>query len=133
MANQFLIKETMEAMRNLFPDEIDALKKEGYAGVKLLGYYEKGDTPAPIMYYLNRIDDPTLIDDGGSLIVVGDIKLKHQFVNEINLLYFGFKDGQDISITYSKALKIASSGQTLVIPACNTITTQLKLLHLSGH
>ncbi|MGB3063379.1 hypothetical protein [Sphingobacterium thalpophilum] len=45
MANQFLIKETMDAMRNLSANEITALQDGMFDGVQLLGYYEKGDTP----------------------------------------------------------------------------------------
>lgn len=52
MANQFLIKETMQLMKNLSSTEIIALQYGTYAGVELLGYHEKGDTPAPILYYL---------------------------------------------------------------------------------
>jgi hypothetical protein len=45
MANQFLIKETMAAMRGLSAAEITALQNGTYEGVQLLGYYEKGDAP----------------------------------------------------------------------------------------
>ena len=41
MANQSLVKETMEAMRGLLQEEIDALQTGTYAGVQLLGYYAK--------------------------------------------------------------------------------------------
>ncbi|ULT25766.1 hypothetical protein KUH03_01850 [Sphingobacterium sp. E70] len=60
MANQFLVKETMAAMRGLSAAEITALQNGTYDGVQLLGYYEKGDTPAPIIYYLA----PTTPDPG---------------------------------------------------------------------
>ncbi|ULT25785.1 hypothetical protein KUH03_01950 [Sphingobacterium sp. E70] len=42
MANQFLVKETMAAMRDLSAAEITALQSGTYEGVQLLGYYEKG-------------------------------------------------------------------------------------------
>lgn len=51
MANQFLVKETMSAMRGLSTSEITALQSGTYNGVQLLGYYEKGDTPASVIYY----------------------------------------------------------------------------------
>ncbi|WP_223583065.1 hypothetical protein [Sphingobacterium sp. GVS05A] len=65
MANQFLIKETADAMRNLSTIEIAGLQGTNatYLGVELLGYYEKGDTPAPIRYYLSNTAEG---DDGGS-------------------------------------------------------------------
>jgi hypothetical protein len=70
MANQFLIKETMKSMKNLSANEIDGLKGNNpiYASVELLGYYEKGDAPAPIVYHyidLQNSPDPGP-DDGGS-------------------------------------------------------------------
>lgn len=42
MANQFLIKETMEALRNLSVTDIDGLKGNNpiYVGVQLLGYLQ---------------------------------------------------------------------------------------------
>ncbi|WP_104381247.1 hypothetical protein [Sphingobacterium sp. HMA12] len=72
MANQFLIKETMLAMRGLMPAEITALENGTYDGVQLLGYYHKGDTPAPIIYYyIDPLTDPDPgPDDEGSVIAV---------------------------------------------------------------
>lgn len=89
MANQFLVKETVDAMRDLSADEIDGLQGSNptYAGVQLLGYYEKGDTPAPIEYYLS---DTTEIEDGFSVFEIGGIKLKHDFGTVIpDLSYTG--------------------------------------------
>lgn len=63
MANQFLIKETMQSMKDLSAVEIDELKGNNpiYAGVELLGYHEKGDTPAPIVYhYIDLQNTPNL-------------------------------------------------------------------------
>ncbi len=65
MANQFLVKETMAAMRGLSVAEIIALQNGTYEGVQLLGYYEKGDTPVPIIYSLSTA---LLEDNGGSII-----------------------------------------------------------------
>ncbi|QIH34805.1 right-handed parallel beta-helix repeat-containing protein [Sphingobacterium sp. DR205] len=98
MANQFLVKETMAAMRNLSASEIDGLKGNNpvYAGVQLLGYYEKGDTPAPIIYHyvdLQNEPDPGT-DDGGSIIEIGNNKLRHDFKGaDIYDIYFGYKTG----------------------------------------
>jgi len=89
MANQFLIKETMADMKALSAAEITALQAGTYDGVQLLGYYEKGDTPASIIYhYVDPLDDPRP-EDGGSVIVAGSIKLIHKFIGEVNVRYFG--------------------------------------------
>ncbi|WP_418360532.1 hypothetical protein [Sphingobacterium detergens] len=89
MANQFLVKETMVAMRGLSAAEITALQNGTYDGVELLGYYEKGDTPAPIIYYLAPATPDPGSDNGGSLIEVGGIKLMHNFVGSVDIRYFG--------------------------------------------
>lgn len=91
MANQFLIKKTMQEMKELSADEIAGLKGNVpiYSGVKLLGYYEKGDTPAPIVYYLAPSDTDPGADNGGSIIEVGDIKLQHLFKGTTDVRYFG--------------------------------------------
>jgi len=93
MANQFLVKETMAAMRGLSAAEITALQTGTYEGVQLLGYYEKGDTPAPIIYYyVNPLTDPGP-DDGGSIIAIGTTKLLHTFETVIDVRYFGLRSG----------------------------------------
>ncbi|WP_223583054.1 hypothetical protein [Sphingobacterium sp. GVS05A] len=89
MANQFLVKDTMAAMRGLSAVEITALQNGTYEGVQLLGYYEKGDTPAPIIYYLAPATPDPGSDNGGSLIEVGGIKLMHNFVGSVDIRYFG--------------------------------------------
>jgi len=88
MANQFLIKNTMADMRNLSAMEIASLQgiNPTYAGVKLLGYYEKGDTPAPINYFLTNSNS---LDDGGSIIVINSIKLKISKLDLVDVRYFG--------------------------------------------
>lgn len=57
----------------------------------MLGYYEKGDTPAPIIYHyvdLQNEPDPGS-DDGGSVVQAGGIKLEHKFsTDEVDLRYF---------------------------------------------
>lgn len=65
MANQFLIKSTMADLRTLSSDEIISLQGNNpvYKGVELLGYYEMGDTPSPIHYYISDTNEE---DDGGS-------------------------------------------------------------------
>jgi len=86
MAKQFLIKNTMADMRNLCACEITDLQNGAYSGVQLLGYYQAGDTPDPINYYLSST---TSTDDGGSIIIVGGITLKHEFADQLDISYFG--------------------------------------------
>ncbi|WP_223583012.1 hypothetical protein [Sphingobacterium sp. GVS05A] len=89
MANQFLVKETMAAMRGLPAAEITALQNGTYEGVQLLGYYEKGDTPAPIIYYLAPTTPDPGPDDGGSVIAIGQIKLEAAFPSGVDCKCFG--------------------------------------------
>jgi len=89
MANQFLVKETMAAMQGLSAAEITALQNGTYDGVELLGYYAKGDTPAPIIYYLAPTTPDPELDNGGSLIETGGIKLVHHFMDHLHVSYFG--------------------------------------------
>ncbi|MDM1295263.1 right-handed parallel beta-helix repeat-containing protein [Sphingobacterium sp. N143] len=86
MANQFLIKKTMADMKHLLASEIEALKQGTYEGVQLLGYYEAGDTPASIEYYLTN----TGLDNKGDTITTGSIILKTSFEGKaIDALYYG--------------------------------------------
>src|SRR5690606_26270547 len=86
MANQFLVKETMVAMRGLSAAEITSLQNGTYEGVQLLGYYEKGDTPTPIEYYLTT----TGTNNNGDTITTGSIILKANFEGKIiDALYYG--------------------------------------------
>lgn len=84
----FLEKDTMAQMRALTSFEILLLKAGVCKGVTLNGYYTKGDTPAPIQYFLSTTSSA---DDGGSVILVGDVKLEHIFIGQIDVKYFGIK------------------------------------------
>lgn len=86
--NEYMEKDTMADMKNLTHTEILLLKMNFYKGVRLSGYYIKGDTPAPIEYY---ISDTTSPDDDGSLVTVGTIRLFHQFTKNVDVSYFGAK------------------------------------------
>lgn len=102
----FLEKDTVAQMRGLSPVEILLLKSGYYKGITLNGYYEKGDTPASIQYYLYNGSD---VDDGGSVFEVRGIKVKHDFNRNIEPLYFGVKYGEyDSTICWSKLLTYAS-------------------------
>ncbi|MCS4229281.1 hypothetical protein [Sphingobacterium sp. BIGb0165] len=99
MANQFLIKEAIADMKALSAAEITALQSGAYAGVQLLGYYEKGDTPAPIIYhYVDPLNDPDPgPNDDGSVIVTGSIKLIHEFKGFVDISYYGHQANTDFS------------------------------------
>lgn len=83
----FLEKDNMAQMRTLSSTEMLLLRMGYYKGVNLSGYYAKGDTPAPIHYEVSN--DGLLEDDGGSVIEVGSLKLKHDFEQGVNVKYFG--------------------------------------------
>jgi len=84
--SNLLVKSTMLEIRSLSTSEISDLQTGLFSGVLLLGYYEKGDTPAPIPYYLSSTNR---VDDGGSIIEVGNIKLEHIFIGDFSYKYFG--------------------------------------------
>lgn len=112
----FLEKDTMAQMRALTAFEILLLKAGVYKGVKLNGYYVKGDTPRPIEYLLSTTSNA---DDGGSIITVGSIKLEHVFKNKINLKYFGLinassNDTDIVNKTQEAAARYGSEG--IIVP-----------------
>lgn len=82
---EFLIADNVQELRNIPEQVLQLLVNGTYKGVTLLGYYIKGDTPAPIEYYLSDTIDP---DDGGSVFEVGSIKLISDKAIS-NPLYFG--------------------------------------------
>lgn len=107
MANQFLIKNTMNEMRELSESEINSLKGNTplYDGVQLLGYYEKGDTPNPIIYFLSNTSNE---DDGGSVVKLTNGALIHNFGDTVNVKYFGVKSGAGHTTKINKAILYAS-------------------------
>lgn len=114
----FLEKDTVAQMRGLSSTKILLLKIGYYKGVKLNGYYQEGDTPSPIEYYLS---DTTESDDGGSVFEVGGVKLEHEFVDVLNLAYYGIKIGLDVLNNHTRVnLAIAYSSRngniTIVSP-----------------
>lgn len=115
---QPLNKNTMEEMRALTDAEIDGLVRGIYSHVQLNGYYEAGDTPAAINYYISDTADP---DDGGSVIEVGDIKLEHEYSYDVDARYFGARalPGLDNSAVLSRIESYLSgvSNKNLIIEA----------------
>jgi len=128
MANQFLIKETMQLMKNLSSTEITALQDGTYAGVQLLGYYKKGDTPAPIIYYLAPTGQDPGPNDDGSIVEINGNKLVHKF-EEIDPLYFGAKgdaysdDAEIIEKVLRKELRVRNSKNTFLLKRAISATS----------
>lgn len=102
----FLEKNTVSELRTISSTEILLIKIGYYKGVKLNGYYTKGDTPSPIEYYLSNITEE---DDGGSIFEVGGIKLQYIFIEQINVSYFGIIVETDITVKCTNVLNIAAN------------------------
>ncbi|WP_426791240.1 right-handed parallel beta-helix repeat-containing protein [Sphingobacterium sp. WOUb80] len=120
MANQFLIKNTMQDMKNLSAIEIDGLKGNNpiYAGVELLGYYEKGDTPESIIYYyvdMENEQDPGPSDDA-SIVEISGNKLVHKFLDRLHVQYFGVSDMlPDNTSKLNKCIAYADTNNLIII------------------
>lgn len=82
----YLEKDTMEQMRGLSDVEILLLKMGYYKGATLNGYYEKGDTPAPIKYQVVKEDKE---DDGGLILNIKGVTLISNLNERCNSKYYG--------------------------------------------
>lgn len=91
--NEFIEVDSINELRNLDSKHITQLSEGKLKYVRVLGYYEKGDTPAPIHYYISDTNDS---DNGGSVIESGNIKLEHEFKTIIDIRYFGAQKDQNI-------------------------------------
>lgn len=110
----FLEKDTMQEMRDLSNREVLLLQMGYYVGVKLNGYYEKGDTPAPINYFVDILGSVSE-DDGGSIIELSEIALKHDFIKTVDVKYFGVFPGEmDNANLIQNVLNYIRSGITIV-------------------
>lgn len=98
----FLEKDSIAQVKSMSLYEILLLKIGYYRGVKLNGYYSKGDTEAPIFYFLSTTINS---EDLGSIISVDDIKLEHKF-KDVEIKYFGLKQSDS-----SSAVKLNNSIQ----------------------
>ena len=84
-----VVVKTIQELRDLDSESIAKLEDGSYKGVQVLGYYEEGDTPSPIIYYLSETESE---DDGGSVIEVGDVKFFHDFKGAVLFdTYYGYK------------------------------------------
>lgn len=114
---EFIEKDTMADFRAITEREIWAIQQGHFKGVKLNGYYTKGDTPSPIEYY---ISDTSELDNGGSVIEVEGIKLEHTFDYQVNIQYFGAISDEtfDNKFIFQKVLSYLNNftgGKQLVI------------------
>src|SRR5690606_8476998 len=103
---EFIEKDTVAELRAISAREIWAIQNGYYKGVKLNGYYAKGDTPAPIEYYLS---DTTEEDDGGSVFEVGGIKLEHDFIGDVDVSYFGIIEQEEFTERITQVFNILFS------------------------
>lgn len=87
-----LVAKTVADLRTLSDEHIEGLVSGKYKGVQLLGYYEEGDTPNAIIYYLSETTEP---EDEGSIFEVKDIKLEHKFKIINSFIYFGVLGGDE--------------------------------------
>jgi hypothetical protein len=82
----FLEVDTVEQLRAMTPYNQFLIWIGYYKGVRLGGYYIKGDTPGAIDYFLSSTSQD---DDGGSVFIVGNLKFIHDFGGYIDVRYFG--------------------------------------------
>lgn len=123
----YLYKDTVAELRDMSSDEIAKLQSGFYKGVKLNGYYEKGDTPASIEYYISAT---SALDDGFSVFEVGGVKFEHDFKRIIHLNYAGVKadlsatDGARIQAVLDskpKVVKFPSRGSIILQNTLNIV------------
>lgn len=85
---EFLVADNIQEVRNITPEVAQLLVNGTYKGVTVLGYYEPGDTPLEINYYLTDSLDS---DNGISIIEGGGVKFFHDFNGTIHSSYTGAK------------------------------------------
>lgn len=128
-----IVKNTMAEMKNLSASEITDLQNGVYKGVCLLGYYEKRDTPDPIIYHLSSTTD---VDDAGSIIETGGIKLEHNFAHDLDVRYFGVKGNgsyNDTPFILSYFKYVNTNNLYWVIPGkCKVVVKQSFEMKTSG-
>lgn len=102
----FLEVDTIADLGAMSAYNLFLIKIEYYKGVRVHGYYTKGDTPRSINYV---ISETSKVDDGGSVIQVGEHKFVFEFLdNRPDPRYFGAKaddDSYDNSTAFSNILK----------------------------
>ncbi|WP_286883429.1 MULTISPECIES: glycosyl hydrolase family 28-related protein [Sphingobacterium] len=86
--DQFLEVDSVSELRTLSSYNQHLIKYGCFKGVRLNGYYEKGDTGSPIDYFITNTSDA---DNGFSIFALDHIKLFHDFKHFFNVLYAGAK------------------------------------------
>lgn len=126
----FLEVDTVEDLRSLDERNQFLIQCGRYKGVRLGGYYIKGDTPASIDYFISNTTD---IDDNGSIFQLGDIKLEHVFTKVVNVAYYGvgLKADEDCT-TVLNSIFIKYSGFTIEFVNKNTILIDATKLGIVG-
>lgn len=123
-----LIVDTVEELKSIPQSEIDRLISGSYKCIQLNGYYFKDDTPSSIEYYFY---DGPIEEDGGSIFSIGNIKVKHDFNQTIDLRYYGLikSDSNQVNvftrainnnnfkgITIPYGYKVNLNNQTIPLP-----------------
>lgn len=124
---QVLQKDTMQEMRDISDLEVLLLNMGYYSHVQLNGYYEKGDTDNPIDYYIDEIDTSPQ-DNGGSIIELSTAILKHTFIKDIDIKYFGaIGDNNTDNVSYiTNCLNEANVlGLNVIIPSGQYVTSSI--------
>lgn len=125
----FLEKDNMLEMRALSGTEVLLIQMGRYRGIRLNGYYVKGDTPAPLEYFLTS-DSGT--DNGGSFIDLGAISVKHDFLGEVNVKYFGATGDSVTDDTPFLQNVIASEDEIFIPDGDYKLTEQLFIADRDG-
>lgn len=122
---EFIEKDTVVELRAISSKEIWSIQQGYYKGIRLHGYYDKGDTPAPIDYFLSSTSED---DNGGSVFKIGNVKFKHNFIEKINVKYFGAKgDGVTNNTGFIQNAIDSLNKGVIYIPTGTFIVTSLRL------
>ncbi|WP_227550198.1 head fiber protein [Sphingobacterium paramultivorum] len=97
----FLEVETVAELRAMFAYNQFLIKIGYYKGVRLNGYYSKGDTPKPIEYIMSN---SALPDDGGSIFNLTGFKIESSFITSIHTAYFGLIVGNSKTAAENKEI-----------------------------
>lgn len=82
----FLEVDTVVDLRALDERNQFLIECGRYKGLRLGGYYTKGDTPSAIDFFISISADA---DDNGGIFQLSNIKLEHTFTKVINVSYYG--------------------------------------------
>lgn len=123
-----LLFDTVADFRSMTTDKLTQLTSGKAFCATLLGYYTKGDTPAPINYFISTT---SASDDGGSVFDVSGVKFEHDFSEEVvDIRYYGCKsDGVFDNVT--KLNYLATKGWTIKLPKGITSVSDTVKLRLN--